>query len=403
MSEVPQSLGERIAFYRRRRGLSQAEFARLVGRSESWVSQVERDVRKVDRISVLGQVADVLGVAVSALAPDVPVPAGAEQPPQLEVLRVALIGHPALSDVIDPDPTKVGVPAGELALRCDAAWSDVHGSHYRDAAPALADLIADVEAASRRCDTEDRPELARLAASIYQAASALLAKVGETDAAWVASDRALAVAERSGDAGLVAAGQYRLALSFLGAGRPADAAHAAERAVTAIEAARSQPGPEMTSIRGALHLVLAVAAARTNDRRGTWGHIGHAERAAAALGRDRNDYGTEFGPTNVALHAVTVAVELGDAGEALDRAGRVDTARLSVERRARFLMDVAAAHTQRRRIGDAVTALLDAEALAPEQTRGHPLVRGLVRDLQQAEGRPTDPRLRDLAERITTI
>ncbi len=38
------SLGERIAAYRRRRrrGLSQAALAGLVGRSESWLSQVER-------------------------------------------------------------------------------------------------------------------------------------------------------------------------------------------------------------------------------------------------------------------------------------------------------------------------------------------------------------------------
>jgi ribosome-binding protein aMBF1 (putative translation factor) len=39
---VTGSLGERIAAYRRRRGLSQATVAGLVGRSESWLSQVER-------------------------------------------------------------------------------------------------------------------------------------------------------------------------------------------------------------------------------------------------------------------------------------------------------------------------------------------------------------------------
>jgi transcriptional regulator with XRE-family HTH domain len=47
------AVGERIAAYRRRRGLSQAALAGLVGRSESWLSQVERGVRSVDRLSVL--------------------------------------------------------------------------------------------------------------------------------------------------------------------------------------------------------------------------------------------------------------------------------------------------------------------------------------------------------------
>ena len=46
-------LGERIAYYRRRRGLSQVKLAGLLGRSESWISQVERGVRSIDRISVL--------------------------------------------------------------------------------------------------------------------------------------------------------------------------------------------------------------------------------------------------------------------------------------------------------------------------------------------------------------
>jgi DNA-binding XRE family transcriptional regulator len=47
------SIGRRIATYRRRRGLSQAALAGLIGRSESWPSQVERGVRSVDRMSVL--------------------------------------------------------------------------------------------------------------------------------------------------------------------------------------------------------------------------------------------------------------------------------------------------------------------------------------------------------------
>jgi transcriptional regulator with XRE-family HTH domain len=40
-----QLTGERIAYHRKRLGLSQVEFAGLIGRSESWVSQVERGVR----------------------------------------------------------------------------------------------------------------------------------------------------------------------------------------------------------------------------------------------------------------------------------------------------------------------------------------------------------------------
>jgi transcriptional regulator with XRE-family HTH domain len=70
-----QALGRKIAAERRRRGLSQPELARLLGRSVAWVSQVERGVRKVDRMSVLetvghaGRYTD-LTVLLRGLVPD---------------------------------------------------------------------------------------------------------------------------------------------------------------------------------------------------------------------------------------------------------------------------------------------------------------------------------------------
>jgi len=51
--DYQQALGRKIASERRRRGLSQPELARMIDRSVAWVSQVERGVRKVDRMSVL--------------------------------------------------------------------------------------------------------------------------------------------------------------------------------------------------------------------------------------------------------------------------------------------------------------------------------------------------------------
>jgi transcriptional regulator with XRE-family HTH domain len=61
------SVGERIAIYRRRRGLSQLALANMIGRSEAWLSQVERGIRHVDRVSVLIKLAQVLKVTVEDL------------------------------------------------------------------------------------------------------------------------------------------------------------------------------------------------------------------------------------------------------------------------------------------------------------------------------------------------
>ncbi|MFI9847983.1 helix-turn-helix domain-containing protein [Nonomuraea sp. NPDC051941] len=60
-------IGRRIARARRRRGLSQAVLSGLVGRSESWLSQVERGQRAVDNHTVLNALADILGLPVDEL------------------------------------------------------------------------------------------------------------------------------------------------------------------------------------------------------------------------------------------------------------------------------------------------------------------------------------------------
>ncbi|WP_239376086.1 helix-turn-helix domain-containing protein [Frankia sp. Cj5] len=399
MTEPTPTLGERVAFHRKRRGLSQVGLGRLIGRSESWVSQVERNARKIDRMSVLAQVADVLGVPVADLAPDVPTEAPAsESEPWRDVLRLALTGHPALAAVATV-PTAGSAAGEDFGTRAEQAWKLVHGSRYSEVGPLLVSLIADLERALRSTPVDQRPAVAQVLASVYQAAAAVLGKVDDAEAAWLASDRALFTAEVTGDVALVAAGQFRMALAMLSVGRLEQAQHAAATAVAALRPRLPELGIEATSVVGALCLVRAVSAARSGDRRTAWQAIGDAVELAATVGAGRNDFNTEFGPANVALHEVSVAVDLGDAGDALDRAARVDTAGLSPERRARFLVDVAQAHAQRRARGDALTALLEAEQVAPEQIRDHPKVRMLVRDLLQDLNQRSDQQLRALADR----
>src|SRR5689334_1887270 len=91
--------GQRIAAYRRRRGLSQAALAGLVGRSESWLSQVERGVRSVDRLSVLLDMAKILHVEVEALTgrPWQYAPNGTTLIDSLDEIRRALVRYSAMT------------------------------------------------------------------------------------------------------------------------------------------------------------------------------------------------------------------------------------------------------------------------------------------------------------------
>ncbi len=63
----PLTIGERVAFYRRRRGLAQATLAALVGRSEDWLSKIDRGERDIRRLDLLVEVARALRITLGDL------------------------------------------------------------------------------------------------------------------------------------------------------------------------------------------------------------------------------------------------------------------------------------------------------------------------------------------------
>lgn len=398
-------VGENIAYHRKRLGLSQVEFAGVIGKSESWVSQVERGVRAIDRMSVMQTVADALNVSVAELQGEASETDKSQEHPQsFEMLRLALTGHPAPSAVIAPESADFAdIPALDvLRANHSSIWPLVHASKYSELAPALTKLITDLELAVRGGDDETAIQARQMLTDSYQAAAAALAKLGDGDAAWIAADRAAFVSEALGSPLALGASLFRMAHVFLSLGQISQTQKVASNASKALRsgAAFASGDLEALSLYGALQLVLAVAAARENQRQEAHAYIDTAREIAARVGEGRNDLDTEFGPTNVVLHAVSVAVELGDAGQALDLSQHVVSAQLSPERQARYLIDLASAYTMRRQIGDAFKSLLEAESLTPEQTRTHRVAREVARDLLQLSGARVRPELRELAERF---
>lgn len=381
------ALGRKIAEHRKRRGLSQPELARMIDRSVAWVSQVERGVRKVDRMSVLEKVAEALDIPLAELAAEAPVVAAVnEEPPGAGGLRLLLSGVHSLRAMLN------GHHAPNLAAlrkKAEKAWALTHESRYTDLTDLLGDLIPALELGARAVPDDQRTDMYELLASAYQACSAALAKLDEPEAAWIAADRAMSAAERTGNPLLVAAGAFRLVFVFLNARHYDQGEETARTAADALWDLADSGNPEATSLWGALTLQRAMLAARVNDPESAYGFLDRARPVAQRLGSGRNDYNTEFGPANVALYEIAVAVDLGDAGRALRAAATVDTSGLSPERQARMLIDVARAHAQRRQVNEAVATLLDAERITPEQVRGHAVVRQLVSDLATMQNPPS--------------
>ena len=396
--DYQKALGRKIAAERRRRGLSQPELARMLDRSVAWVSQVERGVRKVDRMSVLESLAAVLDVPLAELAAEAPVVAAVtEEPLGAGGLRLVLSGAFALRAMLDGRRS----PAlSTLRSRTRKSWELTHAGRYAELTELLSGLVPDLEMASRSAAESQRAGVSELLATAYQACSAALAKIGEPDAAWIAADRAMAAAERAGNPMLVAAGAFRLVFVFINARHFGQAEETARTAAEALQSLAEQGDEQAMSLWGGLTLQRAVIAAHVKDADLAYDQLERASQVAVRLGEGHNDYNTEFGPANVRLYEIAVAVELSDAGRALRAADAVDTGGLSAERRARMLIDVARAHVQRRQADEAVAALLQAEAITPEQVRSHALVRQLVSDLLTTQD-SSNTELRDLARRLT--
>jgi tetratricopeptide (TPR) repeat protein len=348
-------------------------------------------------MSVLQTVATALDVPLAELAAEAPVVAAlTEELPGAGGLRLILSGAYALRAMLDGRRP----PAlSTLRTRSRKAWDLTHGGQYTDLTDVLRRLVPDLETAARALPETQRAEVFELMAATYQACSVALAKLGEPEAAWIAADRAMAVAERAGNPLLVAAGAFRLVFVFIAARHYDQAEETARTAAEALQSRADDGDPEAMSLWGGLTLQRAVIASRVNDPDAAYSHLERAAQVAARLGEGRNDYNTEFSPANVGLHEISVAVELGDAGRALRAAATVDTSGLSAERRARTLIDVARAHAQRRKVHEAVTALRQAEEISPELVRGHDLVRQLVSDLLTMQD-PPSAELRELAERL---
>lgn len=394
MSAGVSDLGRVVQAQRKKLGLSQVEFAARLGRSEAWVSQVERGVRAIDRMSVLQRLADALDLPVSALAPS-EVVTGPAKPEAAVNAALSLSASLTLNAMVGE--ATVGATPRALSAAADEAWELVHSSEHAGVAELLGRWLPVAVNGSAHGAAKSRRQSAEAACRLLLAAAAMLSRVDESAAAWVAADRAVRFAEATGDPLLVAATVFRLGMALQSARRFDLATHALETAYDALGSAEAPTGTASDAVRGALALQLAVVCARSNDGAKAYSWLDSARSFAERVGPGRNDYNMEFGPANVAVQEVAVAVELGDAGRAVMVAESVDASDLSPERQARLLVDLARAYAQLRRIPDVVASLRSALDVAPEQVRTHRAVAELVDGLLGGE-HARDDALRALAE-----
>ena len=148
------TIGERVAFYRRRRGLSQAVLAGLVARTEDWLSRVENNKIEMDRLSVIRRLAEALDVTIGDVVGDPTLldwtsDSGVRTVP---ALRAALMDYrqiaPALAGASSLDePPGLDTIERDVAALFDAYQASRYGYVTGRAPLVLADALYAVRAA----------------------------------------------------------------------------------------------------------------------------------------------------------------------------------------------------------------------------------------------------------------
>ncbi|GHJ17976.1 helix-turn-helix domain-containing protein [Micromonospora sp. AKA38] len=398
------AIGERIAWYRRRRGLSQEVLAGLIGRTADWLGKVENNRIELDRLSVIKSLAEVLDVSLGDLLGepvllDWTADTGTDTVP---ALRSALMNYRAIAPfggTFHDEPPTVAM----LRKDVGALWDAYQDSRFGYVTGRLPDLLHRAQAAADRHEGDDQDQARRLLGLAYQLTATQLTKLGEVDLAWIAADRGLAAVRPTGDP-LITGSLFRSVGHALHAtGRYTEAVRLTEDAAGYLEPHLAHASPALLSVYGTLFLSGSMAAARSNDAGTTRTFLTAAEHAADQLGNDANHLWTAFGPTNVAIHRVATAAELGDVQVAVNLGPRVDTTGLPMERRVRHALEVARAYSSWNRVDDAQAALLEAEQMAPEQVRHHFLSRQLALTwVRRQRGKPP-AELVGLARRLKVL
>lgn len=322
---------------------------------------------------------------------------GAARPELLTGLRTFLTGY------LTPY-----APSALSATEIRRAVGKVHNHYqrasYTSAARLLPDVLGQASAFAEAATGMHRTRAFRLLAAAYLAASKLAAKVGDGDTALLSADRASTAARIANDQALMAVAAYQVACGLIRMPARADEAEQIVRASTdRLASAGPVIDPDLLSAHGSLLLLAAIITSGQGQPKETANFLARAEALASALGSDRNRLWTGFGPTNVAIHAVSAAVRAGNTDRALKIGARLDTSRLPtvlVGRRAQVHIDMAEALM--RSAGDRATSvlhLLEAERVAAECVHTNAQARMLLIDLLTMDRRAATPGLRSLAER----
>ncbi|MFF0398871.1 helix-turn-helix domain-containing protein [Streptomyces sp. NPDC005248] len=374
--------GTRIKEQRKLARLTQRQLADRIPYSYSLVNQVECGAKPANL--------DFVAAVAQALRVDVTVLTGQPYVTELQQDRLAGLVRPIREalDLYDlgADDAIPERSAAELVAAASQLCEQVRATRLRKAAKALPGTMAELTTAAWHTPST---ELWQALASTYRTAHDISVKLGYYDLSAVALDRMDWAAQRASDPCLSAIRQYMRALVYFREGEY----RIGQRLVAAGHGivGGAEQTREAVAVTGQLHLGASVIAARADQQTAVDTHIAEAKFCADQTGDASEIHWLSFGPTNVALHRMSAAVEMRQYDEALTQARQIRLpSTMATSRRAHFLIDKARSEMETGRTEAALSSIIDARHAAPEQTRYHPGARETIRGLVHISRRTPD-------------
>jgi transcriptional regulator with XRE-family HTH domain len=364
-------IGHRLRQIRHARRKSLAVIAGLAGISTSYLSRLESGARALDRRSLIVALADALEVAPSEITGHgVMSPGRLEEDRSLNGVRLALVA------VSMNDPRGEIVPVEVLSSRASALFEAQRECKYAEVGAALPALIRDLHTTLEA--GRDVGSLLRLLALTHvQGTQAWLMDIGANmDLGWQAVTLAQQAAARIDDPLSRAVSAFGSAFGLMGAGAFDLASQTLS--VTGL-GTETKDAMETT---GMLALTSSLVAAASGNKARQEAALEYAVDLAAHTG-EGNALWFGFGPSNVGVWRMSVALEAGDHAQAARIAETVTPEALpSPTRRSAYWREYgrALAHLPRRH-ADAVVMLRRAEQISPTRIHRHPFMRSILAEL----------------------
>lgn len=385
------TIGARVKYWRLRRrgGMTQTVLAGLAGVTQSYISHLEAGRKSIDRRSTLVAIAAALQVTVADLLgqpgdPTDPLKAGATG--SIPAIRAAII---EIEEGERRQPTRGPEEMAQLVEHVDVLRAT---SDYSAIAPLLSTYLLDAAAYGG----------ITLVRGAY-VTSVCLRNLGYRDLALPSARIAVAAAQEGEDLAWLGAARFvhTLALPIEAA---ATTSRIAERSL--IELQHGAADVRVRQMLGQMHLSASLACAVDGRPDDAAAHLGEARAEAETLGDPEDGAGFNlcaFGPANLGIWRMTVAIEVGEYGEAVAVAKQVSPGPLRIANRHQsywLSYGRALAHSGQTD-QEALVALMRAERAAPFPFVLNPTVQdAVVAMVYRARRRSISDDLRVLARRI---